>query len=69
MKVGETMVTDNYERIATLVVSVMLILGDVVLHALRLSDTFTDDLALVAAGALYMGTPYLLKHVSGGRSE
>lgn len=54
---------DSYERFAVLAVSVLLILSSLVLHALRLSDTFTDDLTLIAVGALYMGVVPSLRPV------
>lgn len=60
------MSADNYERVAVLIVSVLLILGAVALHALRLADSFTDDLALVAVGALYMGVVPNRKPPTGG---
>lgn len=60
------MTPDNYERLAVLVVSVLLILGSVILHALRLADDFTNDLALIAVGALYMGVVPARRPPTGG---
>lgn len=45
----------DYERLIVNLVSVVLIIGGGLLHALHLSDPFTDDLTLIAVGALYMG--------------